>query len=86
MKWNELRKSEPNNVYGIQRNKEIVLSTDEQLTNFKSFYLEREGKDLTEERIKILPLKPRNIKVHQGEFITTVIIYLRIKNSKAPLG
>lgn len=86
MKWNELRKSEPNNVYGIQRNKEIVLSTDEQLTNFKSFYLEREGKDLTEERIKILPLKPRNIKVHQVEFITTSDNILTDKELKGTIG
>ena len=68
---NELRKSEPNNIYGIQRSKELTLSIDEQLTNFKLSYLEREGKDLTEEQIKFLTLKPRNIKVHQIEFIAT---------------
>ena len=67
----KLRKSDPNNIYGIQRNKEITLSIDEQLTNFKLFYIEREGKELTEEQIKFLSLKPRNIKVHQVDFLTT---------------
>jgi hypothetical protein len=41
------------------------------LIAFKSFYFEREGKELTEEQIQFLQLKPRIIKVHQIEFIAT---------------
>lgn len=82
----KLRKSEPNNIYGLQRSKEITLSTDEQLTNFKSFYLEREGKDLTEDQIKFLTLKPRNIKVHQVEFIATSDKVLTEKELNDTLG
>ena len=69
--WEKLREIEPNKVYGISQNKEIIITADEQLIAFKSFYFEREGKELTEEQIQFLQLKPRNIKVHQVDFLTT---------------
>ena len=69
--WEELRQIEPDKVYGISQNKEIIITVYEQLIAFKSFYLEREGKELTEEQIQFLQLKPRNIKTHQVDFLTT---------------
>ena len=69
--WEKLRQIEPDKVYGISQNKEIIITADEQLIAFKSFYFEREGKELTEEQIQFLQLKPRNIKVHQVDFLTT---------------